>query len=714
MLNDSVKAAIQSTYSRYIQGRQLKPRRGQREMIGHIARYLGSIEVDGDGYRLTEPSVCVVEAGTGTGKTLGYLLPSVIMAREAGKKLVVSTATVNLQQQILEQEIPLLVEEGGLDIRVALAKGRQRYLCLHKLEQWMEAGDDQTLPLFAAESIDGTLDPERARELMAWVLDQGWEGDLDAAPGEIGPDIRTQITTDHRQCLNRNCQHFYQCPYFKAKNQADQAHIIVANHDLVFADLALGGGVVLPAPEETLYVFDEAHHLADKALSHFGGMAGLDAAQRTLRQLSRTVSGMLTEIGWDDTLSGHLANLPSCSLEAGRQLESIRAMVEAEVQGEDVCRYPMGVIPASFRDSLALLAEASAEVLETVGQVSRRLRALMEGNSLTTAQRTALESALMTLGPLEGQLQAQTDVWIGWARAPIDEAEVGEGTPTARWLQTSPSGEDVQLCISPTSAAGFLMERLWQRCWGAILASATLSMGGDFRRFQAATGLPEASQAISLPSPFNFQERAVLNVWRTRHTPSDDPAYLDELAEQVAWILDQGEPTLVLFNSRRHMQAIHERLSDRPWHDAIAVQGEISRHRQIEQHKARVEAGERAILFGLASFAEGLDLPGALLTHVVITRLPFSVPDDPVDETFAEWLERRGGNAFYSIAVPDACLKMVQACGRLMRSENDSGQISILDGRLLTRQYGRRILDALPPYRRRFLDTAQLPDAAHT
>ncbi|RMF17532.1 MAG: ATP-dependent DNA helicase DinG [Gammaproteobacteria bacterium] len=712
MLNETTKSAIQSAYSQYIQGRKLRPRRGQREMIGHIARYLGNIEVDGEGRRISDASVCVVEAGTGTGKTLGYLLPSVIMARESGKTLVVSTATVNLQQQILEQEIPLLIGEGGLEIRVALAKGRQRYLCLHKLEQWVEAGDDQTLPLFAAESVDGTLDPETARELMAWVLDQGWDGDLDAAPGEIGTDIRTQITTDHRQCLNRNCQHFFHCPYFKAKNQAEQAHIIVANHDLVFADLALGGGVVLPAPEDTLYVFDEAHHLADKALSHFGGMAGLEAAQRTLRQLSRTVSGMLTEIGWDDALSGHLANLPSSSLEAGRLLESLHVLAESELQDGEVLRYPMGVIAAQLREPLVHLAEASADVLETLGQVTRRLRGMMEGDSLTTAQRTALESALMTLGPLEGQLQAQTDVWIGWARAPVDETELDEGTPTARWMQLSPSGEDIQLCVSPTSAAGFLMERLWQRCWGAILASATLSVGGDFKRFQAATGLPEASTAISLPSPFNYQERAVLNLWRTRHLPSEDPAYLDELAEQVSWILDQGEPTLVLFNSRRHMQAIHERLSDRPWHGAITVQGEISRHRQIEQHKARVEAGERTILFGLASFAEGLDLPGELLTHVVITRLPFSVPDDPVDETFAEWLERRGGNAFYSIAVPDACLKMVQACGRLMRSESDSGQISILDGRLLTRRYGNRILAALPPYRRQILDVSMLANQA--
>ena len=712
MLDDASKAAIQAAYSRYIAERNLKPRRGQREMIGHIARYLGDIEADGEGRRISDPRVCVVEAGTGTGKTLGYLLPAAILAERQGKQLVVSTATVNLQQQILEQELPLLLRHAGLDLQVSLAKGRGRYLCPHKLEQWLEAAEDNTLPLFAAEGVEGTLDGETARRLMSWMLDQKWNGDLDSAPGEIAAGIRPQITTDHRQCLNRSCSFFYQCPYFKAKAEAEQARIIIANHDLVFADLALGGGVVLPPPDRVIYVFDEAHHLAAKALSHFGGLAGLDAARRTLQQLSRVCSGLMSEVGWDETLSGHLGNLPSHSLAAGRCLETLKGLCSAELSEGALKRYPLGVIPESLQTPMRQLAEASAETLEVVGLTTRRLRALLDKEARTAAQRTALETGLMSLGPLEGQLQNQTEVWQGWARAPVSEAEAGEGTPTARWLQQAGSGEDILVCVSPTSAAGFLMERLWQNAYAAILASATLSVGGDFRRFQASTGLPEGSPAISLPSPFRFQERGVLNLWRTRHVPSEDPDYLDELARLVAHILDQGEPTLVLFNSRRHMQAIHQRLEGHPWHDAITVQGDASRHQQIADHKNKVAQGERAILFGLASFAEGLDLPGKLLTHVVITRLPFSVPDDPVDETFAEWLERRGGNAFYSIAVPDACLKMVQACGRLMRSETDSGQISILDGRILTRAYGKRILDALPPYRRQIHDVTQLAEQA--
>ncbi len=243
-------------------------------MIAEIARTLGSINEDDNGYRVSDPSVTVVEAGTGTGKTVGYLIPSVVMAQASEKTLVISTATVTLQEQIISKDLPDILQSTGLKFSFTLAKGRGRYACLSKLDRLLqeEQATASLMDLFAEEGF--TLDQDSsAYALYQNMLEQfaasKWSGDRDSWPDALDDQQWRLITTDHAQCSGRRCGYFSQCPFYRARTDLEQADVVVTNHDLVMADLVLGGGAILPAPKDCIYVFDEGHHLPDKAINHF-------------------------------------------------------------------------------------------------------------------------------------------------------------------------------------------------------------------------------------------------------------------------------------------------------------------------------------------------------------------------------------------------------------------------------------------------------------
>jgi ATP-dependent DNA helicase DinG len=249
------------------------------------------------------------------------------------------------------------------------------------------------------------------------------------------------------------------------------------------------------------------------------------------------------------------------------------------------------------------------------------------------------------------------------------------------------------------SAADTLREHLWEVCFGAVVTSATLTALGRFERTLDQLGLPADTPAVRLQSPFDHYNRGVLVVPAMRTDPSDPQAHTEEVAEYLGQALPGMTAALVLFTSWRQMLTTLERQSE-SIKNRVLAQGAYSRQEILRRHRERIDAGEASVIFGLASFAEGVDLPGGYLTDVVITKLPFSVPDDPVDATMAEWIEQRGGNAFADWSVPAASMRLTQAVGRLLRTEQDSGQVVLLDRRVVTRRYGRQLLDALPPFRR--------------
>ena len=243
-------------------------------MIAEIARALGSVTSDSEGRRISDPAVTVIEAGTGTGKTVGYVLPAVVMAQAKKKRLVISTATVTLQEQIISKDLPDIIVKAGLKFSFTLAKGRGRYACLSKLDRLLQE-EEATASLMDMFAYDGYSleDDKSSLALYQKMLDEfassKWEGDRDSWPDALEDQRWRMITTDHAQCSGRRCGYFKQCPFYKARQDLEQADVIVTNHDLVLADLALGGGAILPDPKDTVYVFDEGHHLPDKAIDHF-------------------------------------------------------------------------------------------------------------------------------------------------------------------------------------------------------------------------------------------------------------------------------------------------------------------------------------------------------------------------------------------------------------------------------------------------------------
>ncbi|WP_136064907.1 ATP-dependent DNA helicase DinG [Modicisalibacter radicis] len=704
MLDEALKDEIQAAYRRVLEGLELTPRYGQRLMIAEIARTLAGIEADDSGRRLSNEHVCVLEAGTGTGKTLAYLLSALPVAQARGKRLVVSTATVALQEQVLHQDLPALKRHSGLQFDYALAKGRGRYLCVAKLDQVLDGVEDNpTYSLFeqALEARDGDDFHGLVQELAEAYGAGRWEGDRDSWPVAIEDASWRKLTTDHRQCTNRRCGHFSACAFFRARRHLDQADVIVANHDLVLADLSLGGGVVLPPPKDCIYVFDEGHHLPDKALEHFYHRFGVNATLRWLRTLKKSLTELNTALAVQPTLARLLAGFPELIAALEPRLGEAYALGHSLAElpngaGDDTRhhRFAMGRAPQALREMATALVTPFAELSRNLETMADILRESLDPEKATGLEREQAEPWLPLVALLHGRALEAHALWQAMA---ADDSE-GE-PPQARWLTFDQQGGESELTFSasPVSAAETLARYLWGSCYGAVVTSATLTALGRFERLQERAGLANRYRYQRLPSPFDYS-RAVLSVPREAVDPSNRDAHERAIGEFIA-ALGEREAVLMLFSSRAQLRAVEKALPEALGKRVLA-QDRLPKRELIDRHRKRVDAGEGSIIFGLASFAEGIDLPGHYLTHVVITRLPFAVPDDPVGATLAEWIESRGGNPFMRISVPDASIKLVQACGRLIRKEADEGRITLLDRRVLTRRYGQALLDSLPPFRR--------------
>ncbi|QFT85593.1 putative ATP-dependent helicase DinG [Halomonas sp. THAF12] len=704
MLDEALKGEIQGAYRKVLDGLDLTPRYGQRLMIAEIARTLGGIEADDAGQRTSHEHVCVLEAGTGTGKTLAYLLAALPVAKAHGKRLVVATATVALQEQVLHQDLPALKAHSGLSFNFSLAKGRGRYVCVARLDQAMDGGEDDnpTLSLFEQALDSGGDDFQELVQSLGEAYGNGrWAGDRDSWPEGIDDAHWRKLTVDHRQCTNRRCGHYGACAFFRARRELDSAEVIVANHDLVLADLALGGGVVLPDPGDCIYVFDEGHHLPDKALNHFTHRFAVGHGLRWLSTLKKSLTELNQALAVQPTLARLLSSLPPLfegleprlgdAFSLGHQLAG---RPEGLGDGEDSAqhRFEMGRIPDALREQADGLVTMFAELSRTLESMADILRESLDPEKSTGLPKEQAEPWLPLVALLHGRALEAHALWQAFA-----ETDPEGEPPRARWLTLERFGGDPELTFSasPVSAAHTLAKSLWGRCFGAVVTSATLTALGRFERLQERAGLANRYRYQSLPSPFDYS-RAVLSVPREAADPSDREGHERAIVDFVE-ALGNDEAVLALFSSRAQLRAVERALSDGT-RERVLAQGRLPKRELVERHRAKIDKGEGSILFGLASFAEGIDLPGDYLTHVIITRLPFAVPDDPVGATLAEWIERQGGNPFMRISVPDASIKLVQACGRLIRKEADRGRITLLDRRVLTRRYGRALLDALPPF----------------
>lgn len=720
MLTPSQLDLIATTYRSLAADPGFRARPTQKRMIRDVAAVLAQPPRDEDAADdAPGPLPLLVEAPTGTGKSLAYLTAAVPLALELGGHVVISTGTVALQEQLVHRDIPRFLAKTGLKATVALAKGRSRFLCPRSLESALSSATQEDL--FGGESVAVETGhevawmgreptPEDRERLVKMVQDfarGNWSGDLDVLEPPLPEHLRTHVTTTAAGCVGKVCPYATHCPLLIARQEARSATIVVSNHDLLLADLLAGegGGSFLPDPDETLYVLDEGHHLELKARSRESVDMGLDALGKLLEWADRFGHRIATlplpalvdrgawASGWAKALGIARIGIDmfcrEVSAYAAKQPRSGPLRTGATV--EVVARFPFGAVDEELRVVAGHLSEAMqplAEMAEVLVSKMRTKDAEVEHKTVQLAGRIA-------------EVSRQVVVLAGsWANAPAAGHVVHPNEAVARWISRSQDGTiKVHSCLA--SGARLLERLLWSKGRRVVVTSATLSEAGDFRRTASELGLYfRPHKTCVLPSPFALAEQAELIIPALRNQPANVAGHTQEVTDWLASNLDTSTlATLVLFTSRSQMKAVHDGLPAELRKD-VQCQGDRSKDALISRHEKRVAGGKRSILFGLASFAEGIDLPGDLCRQVVIVKLPFAVPDDPIEVTLAEAIEANGGNAFIERVVPEAIRKLVQACGRLIRTETDSGRIVILDRRLLDKAYGRRMLEALPPFRR--------------
>ncbi|MDP0587715.1 MAG: ATP-dependent DNA helicase DinG [Candidatus Endonucleobacter bathymodioli] len=710
MLEDIHKQTIQKAYSAFLENKSLKSRSGQKQMIAEIARALGNISTDNNGHRVSDPSVTVIEAGTGTGKTVGYLIPTIIMAQAAKKTLIISSATITLQEQIISKDLPDIIKNTGLEFSFALAKGRGRYACLNKLDQLLQAEQTNSpmIDLFADEgsSIEQNSSSKTLyMEMLEQFSTSRWLGDRDSWPDTLENQQWQMITTDHAQCSGKRCGYFNQCPFYRARKNLEQADIVVTNHDLVMADLVLGGGAILPAPKDCLYVFDEGHHLPSKAINHFACHSRLKATSIWLEKAGKHLQKARTKQPFPDELDKLLEKIKREFDGLIKDMGYIRTLLSSvtnfkpqirENTQEAIFRFPGGILPEPIIAQAKILKIGFSKACTTLEKVSNGLKSSMDGDG-SEFDRTLAEQFYPEIGAILMRLQNQSQLWQTYTIIDSDNEP-----PSARWLKWSEGdfGEELEVFSSPILSANTLSSSLWNNCYASVVTSATLASLGNFDRYRMGSGIPVESLCVIVPSPFIYANAASLVIPAMNTDPRKPEEHTSELIAMMPDLLSLRQGSLTLFSSRRQMKDVYNGVPSSVQKN-ILVQDDYSRQVLLKRHRETIDKGESSILFGLASLAEGIDLPGSYCEHVIIARIPFAVPNDPVEAALAEWLEAQGRNPFMEITVPDAVIHLVQACGRLLRTEKDTGQITLLDRRVITQRYGQMILNSLPPFTRK-------------
>ena len=714
MLTDLEKNAIRDHYQNI--GKNLpgfRPRASQREMIAAIANAFSRTLTREEGEEAPKregESIAVIEGPTGVGKSLAYLLAGGIMAQTRGKRLIVSSATVALQEQLVDRDLPFLVEKSGLELTFALAKGRGRYLCPYKLYQLTQNNAQQNLLGFEAPEVlwDSKPKPEELnllRDIADEFSARRFNGDRDAWPEKIDDAIWLKVTNDRHGCLKSACPNRAECPFYLARDVLETVDVVVANHDLLLADISMGGGVILPAPENSFYCIDEAHHLPKKALSRFAAEHSWNIAVWTLEKLPQLTGKIaaltdkaelanLADEAATSLLDGlhewqfHLAEEPSLSLGSSEN--------DRWKHNEPTWLWEDGKIPEGLETTVSNTAIVARSLLKHVIGLNDALSAARREKEQDGALLDRLTSEF---GLFIARIEQISAVWDLLSTVPIEGEE-----PLAKWItRRADDKNDYIFNASPISSASHLANSLWRRAAGAVLTSATLQSLGSFNLILRQTGLlwlPETT-TLALESPFNFDTQGELYIPPVHASPKDPDAHTAAIVEWLPKLVSPVEAigTLVLFSSRKQMQDVALRLPDE-YLPLLLVQGELPKAVLLQRHHQAIAKGKASIIFGLDSFAEGLDLPGTACVQVIIAKLPFAMPDNPIEKTQNRWIEQRGGNPFIEITVPEASIKLIQAVGRLIRTEQDYGRVTILDNRVKTQRYGQQLLACLPPFKR--------------
>jgi len=679
-LSDELKGQIRDAFMSLkdaMDGFQL--RGSQNKMIAEISKTLAGEYPDGN-------RILCVEAPTGTGKTFAYLLSAIPIAKANGKKLIISSANVALQEQLLTKDLPEAKKYCPVDFQYELVKGRSRYVCIRNLISLVEetAGDD----LLSNANLLFDEPPKayqlkEMKDLLGDYSAEQWNGEIDDLTRAPEHNLWGKIACNRFTCTAKNCEFYSDCAFFKSRKKIAGADVIVANHDLVLADLSTGN-TVLPNVDESIFIFDEAHHLNAKALSHFSLSAGTEFMKSSIRQ-TKSVVEQICKLSQQDAIDIDIKQMDD-------YLQDLTTLCKS----------------LSFDDDVHLFNQGQVD--SAIAEIGQHLNTLNTGN---LARFSILKESwvdYLRINPLDKQISDTLNNAIGECEQHmigINEllssflrTDDVQQSPYSRWISKSITNKKINYTLNSaqTDISSNLNDLIWSKVAGCVLTSATLSSLGSFDRLNKQLGLVKTeNQYLRLPSPFSFEQVPFI-VAKFNANPTQIYEHTQEVASQLLTRIDDNEGTLVLFASNKQMQMVAD-LVENKLKPNLLVQGEYSKKLILEKHINLRKQGQGSVIFGLDSFAEGVDLKGDNLTHVIIVKLRFSVPNSPIDKTLSDYLQSQNRNPFMEISLPDASLKLIQACGRLIRTETDTGKITIFDNRLTTKFYGKQLLAALPNYK---------------
>ncbi|SBT14784.1 ATP-dependent DNA helicase DinG [Vibrio celticus] len=687
MLTTKIQKSIRTSYQNLQdQLDNFVPRRAQNYLVAEIAKTLC-------GQYHKSNRMIVAEAGTGIGKSLAYLMATIPVAVLNNRKIVISTATVALQEQLVNKDLPLYRRLTDREFSFILAKGRQRYCCSEKLAAACGVDGGQ-MAMFESKPKKKDIDQ---LQTMYRSLTQGkWDGDRDSWPKPIDNMIWQMIVSDKHSCNNSMPTH-RDCPFQKARSELDKADVIIANHSLVMADADLGGGVILPEPENSIYIFDEAHHLPHVARDHSSAAASLKGAASWLERLNQSIT-KLSGLADEKRVHRFRNELQDSVQQLIPTLTQMSKQFDANHFEDGLYRFEHGDLPEWLENESKDLKQLTQKASQAVAKIADLIAERVKDGELSAK---LAEPALAEIGFYIQRTENLAQVWRLMA-----EPKREKGAPLARWLELNKESEgDFVVNVSPLEVGWQLDQQIWSRCVGAVLVSATMRALNSFSFFCHQAGISQKAedgvQFLALASPFDYQNQAELIVPAMKYEPQA-PQFTEYLIEILPKVIEDKKANLVLFSSYWQMNKVAAALATdfvkKSW--ALQVQGDTSRTEILKKHKKLIDQGKTSVLFGTGSFSEGLDLPGELLENLVITKIPFGVPTSPVEQAHSEYIESRGGNPFMQITVPDASKKLIQSVGRLLRKERDSGKVTILDRRIVTKRYGKSLLDSLPPFKR--------------